>query len=348
MTGPELVLGIETSCDDTAAAVVRGGTEVLSQVKHSQGQHATYGGVVPELAARLHAEMLPRVVDRALAEAGVTWGEIDAVAVTQGPGLQPCLLVGTTYGSVMAQLKGIPLVPVHHIHGHIASVRLNQRGDWPLPALCLTVAGGHTQLHLVRRWLDVVRLGQSRDDALGEVYDKTAKYLGLGYPGGPIISQLADQGDGGRFALPRPYLGKGSLEFSFSGLKAAVKRHCEQAEVIDDAFRRDMAASFQRTVEAVLIKKLGWALAAHPAVRSMFFAGGVSANRQLRALLGGWAAERGLELGVPSEIALSTDNAAMIAASGWLWAVERGLARAPRHVEPKGRWEMGEWLGGNS
>jgi N6-L-threonylcarbamoyladenine synthase len=334
-----LILGIETSCDETAAAVIAETGNpatpwiMKSNVVASQAAiHREWGGVVPELASRQHLRDICGVVDRALVDSGSTWTDLGAVAVTQGPGLVGSLLVGVSFAKAAAAAAGLPLVAVHHLAGHIESLVL-QNGELPLPSIVLVVSGGHTSLYLVEEPGSYQLLSRTRDDAAGEAYDKVAKLLGLGYPGGPVIDRLAASGDDRAVALPTTRLThadrnapelKGDLDFSFSGLKTAVLRHVrahppspdgsDAAGALTDAEKANIAASFQRVVVTVLIERLFDAARRHGA-KSVGVAGGVSANSRLRAEL----QERGRRREIPTflpSLALSTDNAAMIAAAG--------------------------------
>ena len=323
-------LGIETSCDETAAAIVaETGVpdhpwQIRSNIVASQvAIHREWGGVVPELASRQHIRDICGVVERALAEARIGFRETDALAVTQGPGLVGSLLVGVAFSKSVALSLGIPLVPVHHLAGHIESLFL-EHGELPLPAVVLVVSGGHTNLYLVSRPGSYRLLGRTRDDAAGEAYDKVAKLLGLGYPGGPAIDRLACEGrdDAIDFPVARmthadrnaPSL-KGDLDFSFSGLKTAVVRFVrEQGQTLTDATIADVCASFQRSVIEALLDRTFVAAWRYDA-QSVGIAGGVSANSRLRCDAAARGERRGLPTFVPS-LALSTDNAAMIAAAG--------------------------------
>jgi N6-L-threonylcarbamoyladenine synthase len=332
------ILGIETSCDETAAAVVEETGDpqrpwrMLSNTVASQVDiHREWGGVVPELSARQHVRDICGVVERALADAGIGHDGYDAVAVTQGPGLVGSLLVGVSFAKSLAWSRRVPLVPVHHLAGHIESLILDG-GEMPLPAAVLVVSGGHTSLYRVAARGSYQLIGRTRDDAAGEAYDKVAKLLGLGYPGGPVIDRLAARGDGRAVPFPKtrlthadrnaPHL-PGTRDFSFSGLKTSVRRHVTQRRealglgehgALPDREVADIAASFQRVVVETLLERLFEAAAAFGAA-SVGIAGGVSANSRLRdaALAGGEF--RQLPVFIPS-LALSTDNAAMIAAAG--------------------------------
>jgi N6-L-threonylcarbamoyladenine synthase len=324
------ILGIETSCDETSAAVVeetgdaRRPWAIRSNVIASQVPiHREWGGVVPELASRQHIRDICGVVERALADAGTTWRDVGAVAVTQGPGLVGSLLVGVSFAKAASAAAGLPLVAVHHLAGHIESLVL-QNGEMPLPAVVLVVSGGHTSLYVVHEPGRYELISRTRDDAAGEAYDKVAKLLGLGYPGGPVIDRLAKQGNDRAIALPTTRLThadrnapelKGDLDFSFSGLKTAVLRHVRARETeLSDADKADIAASFQRVVVTALIDRLFNAARRYQA-KSIGIAGGVSANSRLRAELEEHGRRREIPTYLPS-LQLSTDNAAMIAAAG--------------------------------
>lgn len=306
-----LVLGIESSCDETAAAVVRGGREVLSSVVAVQDDlHRPYGGVVPEMASRRHLEVCAPVVARALAEAGVGLNDLSGLAVTRGPGLMGSLLVGLNLAKGFSLVTGLPLVGVDHLEAHIFSGLLAARPGFPFVAL--VVSGGHTNLYLVRDLGRYDLLGATRDDAAGEAFDKVAKLYGLGYPGGVAIERLAAEGDPESIKFPRPMLGDDSLNFSFAGLKTAVvnfkRTDAGQASVAD------VAASFQRAVVEVLTEKSRQALRT-TGCRALIVGGGVAANTALRDALRRMTAEEGVEL-FPTPKALCTDNAAMVALVG--------------------------------
>jgi N6-L-threonylcarbamoyladenine synthase len=348
----KLILGIESSCDETAAAVVADGERVLSSVIASQIEiHRKYGGVVPELASREHLRQIVPVVREALEQAGITMQDLDAIAVTQGPGLVGALLVGLTYGKALALALGKPLVAVNHLAGHVHAVFLEAHATGTprpeLPAICLIVSGGHTVIYEVKsestngaRQFSYTRIGGTRDDAAGEAYDKVARLLALGYPGGPVMDKLAAHGNplAIRFAEPKM---RGSVhDFSFSGIKTAVLYHIQKhpelhpeiaarKEVLasgeggaDDALRKlcgpatlDLIASFQRSVVNNLVTST-LAAAQESSARSVLVSGGVAANSELRATFALEAKTIGIEVFFPSR-ALSTDNAAMIAAAGY-------------------------------
>jgi N6-L-threonylcarbamoyladenine synthase len=321
---PTLILGLETSCDETAAAVVRRAADgtgvllsnaVLSQVK----DHAPYGGVVPEVAARAHIRHIAGLVETALAEAHVAPEELSAIAATAGPGLVGGLLVGHTFGKGFALARGLPFLAINHLEGHALTPRL--LGPCPFPYLLLLISGGHTQFQLVKGVGDYQRLGTTIDDALGEAFDKTAKLLGLGYPGGPQVEMLARLGNARRFDLPRPLKGRPDCNFSFSGLKTAVREIVQAQPALTDDIRADVCASFELAVVETVADRTRRAMAlfreACPEAMSpaLVIAGGVAANARLRAMFGEVAEQNGFALEVPP-FHLCTDNAAMIAWAG--------------------------------
>ena len=316
------VLGIETSCDETAAAVVEGGKHILSSIVASQVElHARYGGIVPEVASRQHILTILPVVERALGEAGVGLEGVEAIAVTSGPGLPGSLLVGMSLAKALALARRLPLVGVNHLEAHLYSLWLAGNPP-PLPALALLVSGGHTELVVMRGHGDIQPLGRTRDDAAGEALDKAARLLGLGYPGGPAIEKAAQQGEA-RFPLPRAWI-KGSYDFSFSGLKAALRRMVE--EMAAPLPIPDLAASFQQAVVDMLVVKALEAARSLP-VKAVLVAGGVAANTLLRET---FLARSPLPVLIPP-LSLCTDNAAMVAACGYL-RLGRG-ERAPRDLD---------------
>lgn len=317
-----LILGIESSCDETAAAVVRDGREMLSSVISSQIElHRPFGGVFPELAAREHLEKIQPVVREALDRAGVAFSDIDAIAVTRGPGLIGSLLVGVSYAKGLALGLGIPLVGVNHIEGHVFSVNF-ENPPVEFPALALIVSGGHTNLFYVPEEGSYKVVSRTRDDAAGEAFDKVGKMLGLSYPGGPVIERVALDGDASKIRFPIAKISDGRPDFSFSGLKTAVSRYIrehgvEPAASDDDVSQeiRDIAAGFQSTVVRSLmtnVERLSDEY--HP--RTLIVAGGVACNQALRSAAERFASERGIPVCFPSKH-LSTDNAAMIAAAGY-------------------------------
>ena len=309
-----IILGIETSCDETAAAVLDGGRKVLSNIVASQDDvHRPYGGIVPELASRRHIEVIVPVVRRALDTAGVTLGDVDGLAVTQGPGLVGSLLVGCSAAKSMAYAARKPLVGVNHLEGHIYAAFLEDHPpDYPFVAL--VVSGGHTALYVAHERGRYECIGQTRDDAAGEAFDKVAKLLGLGYPGGPIIERVAATGDPRAIPFPVANMSDGAQDFSFSGIKTAVSLHVKRAGALDPAHVADVAASFQATVVKMLVRKTVKA-ARRLGIRRLLLTGGVAANSPLRAALQAECEERGYTLHVPSR-RLCTDNAAMIASAG--------------------------------
>ncbi|MET0384779.1 MAG: tRNA (adenosine(37)-N6)-threonylcarbamoyltransferase complex transferase subunit TsaD [Polyangiales bacterium] len=314
-----IVLGIESSCDETAAAVVSSDGTVLSDVVSSQvALHAPYGGVVPELAARAHMENVVPVIEQALAKLPGGLGAIEGVAVTQGPGLVGALLVGVQAAKAIALARNLPLVGVNHLIGHLLAVFLRRDPAAPVPEfpfIALLVSGGHTALYEVRSPSDIEQLGQTRDDAAGEAFDKAAKLLGLGYPGGPRVDRLAAGGDRSKVTLPRPLAGRKLLEFSFSGLKTALAQHvAQQTGPLAESQLADICASFQHNVISVLVDK-SLAACERRGVPRLVITGGVAANRGLRALAASACAEAQVALFIP-EFASCTDNAAMIAYAG--------------------------------
>lgn len=310
------ILGIDTSCDESAAGVVTDGQVVRSNVIASQvAVHRPYGGVVPEVASRAHLISLPGVVAQALEEAGLGFGDLGAVAVTQGPGLVGPLLVGVAAAKAFAYASGIPLIAVHHLLGHLYTCWL-ARPELPLPAICLLASGGHTVLLY---WEDHVRVrivGRTLDEAAGEAFDKVARFLGLGYPGGPALEKLAAAGDPQAFSFPRAWLGPDSLDFSFSGLKTAVVNYCREVWAKGGQLPlADVAASFQAAVVEVLVEKAVRAMKSFN-VQSLALAGGVAANGYLRQALEERARREGWNFTVPPR-ELCTDNGAMVAAAGY-------------------------------
>ncbi len=345
-TAARLVLGIETSCDETAAAVVAwlpsGPGRILSNVVRSQWeQHRAFGGVVPEIAARAHAECLDQIIAEALTVAGIALKDVDAIAATAGPGLIGGLIVGLTTAKALALVTAKPLIAVNHLEAHALTVGLTE-GLTP-PYLLLLVSGGHTQLLLVRDVGAYVRLGTTIDDALGEAFDKTAKLLGLGQPGGPHVERWALKGDPARFAFPRPLTGRPEPHFSFAGLKTAVRRCAQELQPLSDQDISDVCASFEQAVadsvadRCVRAFKLAEAYLDAGIQHHFVVAGGVAANLRLRSRLEILTAAHGWQLHVPP-IALCGDNGAMIA-----WAGAERLARGwidPLDVAPRTRWPL--------
>lgn len=323
------ICAFETSCDDTAVAIVEDGVKVLSNVCLSQVEHEKWGGVVPELAAREHAENWPAVLDEALKSAGLTLQDIDTFAVTKGPGLSPALLSGTTATSTLSLFENKPLIPVHHVFAHVCAVFCERDlGAVRFPALVLTASGGHTAMNLWCDYTDIHLLGNTRDDAVGEVFDKVAKKLGLKYPGGPEISRCAKDGDETVFDFPRIFLEKDSLDFSFSGLKSAVFREIDGLGEVDEKQMADLCASFEKTVADTLVEKIARAAKKYPEVKDIIFVGGVSANTKIREELTEYAKNTGRRLILPQEIKYSTDNAAMVASAAYLlWRKNPDIAK---------------------
>ena len=344
--GETLVLGLETSCDETAAAVVARGADgrgrILSNVVRTHWeQHRPYGGVVPEIAARAHVECLDILTREAMREAGVAFGDLDAVAATAGPGLIGGLIVGLVTGKAIALACSRPFLAVHHLEAHALTVGLTE-GLRP-PYLLLLVSGGHTQLLIVRGVGDYVRLGTTIDDALGEAFDKTAKLLGLGFPGGPAVEQAALEGDAARFDLPRPMVGREELHFSFAGLKTAVRRTAERLAPLKEQDVADIAASFEAAVTESVADRCARAMGVTAerfgaeAQRHFVVAGGVAANARLRAALCDLAARQGFVFHVPPA-ELCSDNAAMIA---WAGAERFALGRPDGLDAPvRPRWPL--------
>ncbi|HYN14103.1 MAG TPA: tRNA (adenosine(37)-N6)-threonylcarbamoyltransferase complex transferase subunit TsaD [Burkholderiales bacterium] len=326
-----LTLGIETSCDETGVAVYGG--RLLAHAVHSQvAMHADYGGVVPELASRDHIRRLVPLTREVLRRAGRRAADLEGVGYTEGPGLAGALLVGAAFAHALAASLGIPAIGIHHLEGHLLSPLLSARAP-AFPFVALLVSGGHTQLMRVSGLGSYELLGETQDDAAGEAFDKTAKLLGLGYPGGPALSQLAETGKPGRHRLPRPMLDSGDLEFSFSGLKTAVLTIVKN----ENPNPADLARSFVDAVVEVLVAKCLRALET-TALERLVVAGGVGANRQLRAALDAAAARRGFEVFYP-EPELCTDNGAMIAFAAAL-RLEAGACTANHGFTVKPRWDL--------
>jgi N6-L-threonylcarbamoyladenine synthase len=310
------ILGIETSCDETGAAVVEDGREVRSNILVSQEDlHRPYGGVVPELACRRHVTVIEKVVARALETARIGIGDLDAIAVTRGPGLMGALLVGVSFAKAMAYRLRRPLIGINHLEGHMAAIRLegNRFDPVPFPMIALVVSGGHTNLYLMESFRQFTPLGRTLDDAAGEAFDKGAKMLGLGFPGGPVMDRVAKEGDPAAIAFPRPYSDRDNLDFSFSGLKTALRYYLEKQEEISPSHRADIAASFQQAIVDVLVSKSLRACTRFGA-NGIMVAGGVAANSVLRAVLKNRLEGSGRLLAIPRP-SYCTDNGAMIAAA---------------------------------
>lgn len=311
-----LILGIESSCDETAAAVVKNGRQVLSNVISSQIDiHTLYGGVVPEIASRKHIEKINQVIEEALLQAGAALHEIDAVSVTYGPGLVGALLVGVGEAKALAYAAGKPLVGVHHIKGHIAANYI-EHPDLEPPFLCLVVSGGHTHLVQVEDYTKFEVIGRTHDDAAGEAFDKVARAIGLGYPGGPKIDKVAKEGNPDAIEFPRAKIADSEFDFSFSGVKSAVLNYLNQCEMKGTAVNTaDVAASFQKAVVDVLVKRAA-AAAQKLGGKRIAVAGGVAANSSLRQTMQEECERAGIVLYYPSPV-YCTDNAAMIAVQGY-------------------------------
>ncbi len=324
-----LVLAIETSCDDTGAAVVRNGREILSNVLSSQvSVHQKYGGVVPELASRRHIESIVPIVTEAMETAKVTFRDIDGIAVTQGPGLVGSLLVGLSFAKSLSFVTGLPFIGVNHVEAHLSAIFLEENRP-RFPFIGLVVSGGHTSLFRVDGFGKYKRLGQTRDDAAGEAFDKVAKLLGLGYPGGPIIDELSETGNPKAIRFPRPSLGKNSFDFSFSGLKTAVvnylKSYPEPVTNKREDLIRDIVSSFQEAAVDVLVKKTLQAVQ-DQGLKRVVLSGGVSANRRLREKMREESSRQKVRVYIPSP-SFCTDNAAMVGVVGYQY-LKRGI-RSP-------------------
>lgn len=311
------ILGIETSCDETAAAVVEDGMKVLSNViASSVDLHTKTGGVVPEVAAREHIRQISPVVDQALEEAGAGWDDIDAIAVTHAPGLVSSLLVGANTAQALSYIHKKPLIPIHHIAGHIYSNFLERKKPIEFPILVLTVSGGHNELILLKGHHDFQQIGETLDDAAGEAFDKVARMLNLGYPGGPVISKKAENGNPNAYEFPRAMLDKNNkYNFSFSGLKSAVLREVQSIQKSDEQTICDLAASFQMAVVDVLVDKLLMAVEEFNP-KEVHLAGGVSANQLLREKMEKKMDQK-IPLIYPKNLVYCTDNAAMIAGAAY-------------------------------
>ena len=329
----KLILGIESSCDETAASVVKNGKEVLSNVINTQIDiHKMYGGVVPEIASRKHIESIDAVVNEALKDAGVTFDDIDAIAVTYGPGLVGALLVGVSFAKGLAYALKKPLVPVHHIRGHIMANFLAHKELKP-PFISLVASGGHSHIVLVKDYTEFEILGRTRDDAAGEAFDKIARVLGLGYPGGPLIDKLAKEGDKEAFKFPRVRMDKESLDFSFSGVKTAVINALHKLDQQGIEYNKaDVAASFQDAVTDVLCEHTIEA-AKKKNCMTICLAGGVASNSDLREKMKKMAEKEGIDVLFPPPV-LCTDNAAMIACAGYYGYLKEDFAELDLNAVP--------------
>jgi len=334
-----LILGFESSCDETGVALYDQERGLLAHALHSQvAMHRDYGGVVPELASRDHIRRTVPLLERVLADSGCALDDVDAVAYTQGPGLAGALLVGAAFAEALATSLGVPTVPVHHLEGHLLSPLLSARPPC-FPFVALLVSGGHTQLMRVAGVGDYELLGETLDDAAGEAFDKTAKLIGLGYPGGPALAELAERGRPGAVKLPRPMLNSGDLMFSFSGLKTAVLTQVRE-RTLTDQDRADVARGFQEAIVEVLVKKSLRAVK-DSGLHQLVVAGGVGANRELRRQLDAAAGRRGIEVFYP-ELEFCTDNGAMIALAGALRLAAGTATKAPGTFAVRPRWPLAD------
>ncbi len=334
-----LILGFESSCDETGVALYDPAHGLLAHALHSQvAMHRDYGGVVPELASRDHIRRTVPLLRKVLEESGRSLGDVGAVAYTQGPGLAGALLVGAAFAEALATSLGVPTVPVHHLEGHLLSPLLSARPP-RFPFVALLVSGGHTQLMRVAGVGDYELLGETLDDAAGEAFDKTAKLLGLGYPGGPALAALAERGTPGAVKLPRPMLNSGDLMFSFSGLKTAVLTQVRERSLTEQE-RADVARGFQDAIVEVLVKKSLQAVK-QSGLTQLVVAGGVGANRELRRQLDAKAARRGIEVYYP-ELEFCTDNGAMIALAGALRLAAGTVPKAAGAFAVRPRWPLAD------
>lgn len=328
-----IILGIETSCDETAAAIVRDDGSILSNIIRTQiDEHAMFGGVVPELASRAHIEYLDKIIAEAVAKSGCSWSEIDAIAATSGPGLIGGVIVGVMQAKALASALKKPFIAVNHLEGHALTARLTNHV--PFPYLLLLVSGGHSQILLVEGVGKYQLLGETLDDAVGESFDKLAKMLGLGMPGGAKVEKLAEGGNADAFELPHPLLGRAGCDFSFSGLKTAVKKCVDSKDYADE----DICAVFQKTVGTIICDRLSHAISQLETRNSqLVVAGGVAANKYLRTAIEKLCAEKQLNFVAPP-IALCTDNAAMIA---WAGIEKFRLGESDSlSFKPKARWQL--------
>lgn len=330
------VLGIETSCDETGVAIYDSQKGLVADLLHSQvALHQSYGGVVPELASRDHIKRTLPLIKEALEQANLSLADIDAIAYTAGPGLAGALMVGACLGRTLAWASSIPAIAVHHMEGHLLAPMLEAHPP-AFPFVALLVSGGHTMLIEVRAFGQYRHLGDTLDDAVGEAFDKTAKLLGLGYPGGARLEVLARQGDAKRFHFPRPMLDRPGLEFSFSGLKTAVA-NCLQKTLLDEQTKADIAASFQQAIVETLVKKCERALKAS-GLKQLVVAGGVSANQVLREQLQNVLSKSNYQVFFP-RLAYCTDNGAMIAYAGYC-RLQAGCANEPLGIKVHPRWAL--------
>lgn len=327
------ILGIETSCDETAAAVVTGEGKILSNIIRTQiDEHAAFGGVVPELASRAHIEFLDKIIAQAIKESGCNWNEIDAIAATSGPGLIGGVIVGVMQAKALASTLKKPFIAVNHLEGHALTVRLTNQVEFPY--LLLLVSGGHSQILNVKGVGEYELLGQSLDDAVGESFDKLAKMLGLGSPGGPKVEKLASSGNINAFELPKPLLGREGCDFSFSGLKTAVKKRVDSKEFAPE----DICAVFQKTIGEIIEDRLKNAFSMCR-TKQLVVAGGVAANKHLRSVIGNLCEQNNIRFIAPP-LVLCTDNAAMIA---WAGIEKFKLGQTDSfNFKPRARWSLSE------
>ena len=346
-SGGMRILGIETSCDETAVAIFEGsettgrGKITAERVTSQVETHARFGGVVPEVASREHLQALPRMVEDVMHEAGCEWHDIDQIAVTSGPGLMGALLVGVSYARALGEVNQIPVIPVHHMEGHLLAPGISEDGLPDFPFITLLVSGGHTMLVRVDGIGEYKVIGQTIDDAAGECFDKSARLLGLSYPGGPEISKLAEHGDAKRFSLPRPLLNQDNLNFSFSGLKTAVMYAVKAHGDFDEQATADMSASIELAICDVLVKKSIRACI-QEGVENLVIAGGVAANTCLRNMLTSQTERKEVEVYLPQP-KYCTDNAAMISYAGFNRALTIGPADDAWDV--KARWDLDQISG---
>jgi len=337
-----IILGIETSCDETAASIVTQDKRILSNIVSSQYlEHKPFGGVVPEIAARTHLDHIDFIVREALKEASVSLDDLNGVAVAGGPGLIGGVIVGVMMAKGIAMARNIPFIPVNHLEAHALTVRLTH--DVPFPYLLLLISGGHCQFLCVEEVGDYTYLGGTLDDALGECLDKTARLLGHSYPGGPIIEQLALTGNEGAFSLPKPLKGQEGCAFSFSGLKTAARKVILENDIISPSFQADFCASLQKTIGEILVDRCSHALTMaqrkRPDIKTIVIGGGVAANQYFKSCLSQWAFTQHLEV-VSPPVKLCTDNGAMIAWAG-MERFKKGLVGS-LHFAPRPRWPLEE------
>lgn len=337
----DIILGIESSCDDTSAAVIRDGI-LLSNVIASQSVHEAFGGVVPELASRAHQQNIVPVVSEAIKRAGIDKTELNAIAFTAGPGLIGSLLVGTSFAKGLATALDIPLVNVNHLHGHVLShfIKEDESTEVPeFPFICLLISGGNSQIIKVEGYNQMEILGQTIDDAAGEAFDKCAKVMGLPYPGGPHIDRLAHEGDASRFKFSKPHIA--GLDYSFSGLKTSflytLRDELQKNPNFIEENKADLAASLQKTIIEILIDKLAKAVAEHPEIKQIAIGGGVSANSGVRDAIAAFCKQRQLKAFIPKR-AFTTDNAAMVAIAGYFKYLNKEFC--PLDITPFARVEV--------